>query len=90
MVTDLLFSERFKRNFRRLTEANKKIARDKLSQFLEDPFHPSLRTKKIQGAPGMWESSINMDIRMTWRWGEEEGVVELSDIGSHDKALGNP
>jgi mRNA interferase RelE/StbE len=90
VVTDLLFSARFQRNFKKLKAANKQVARDKLKLFLEDPFHPSFRTKKIQGAPGMWESSISMDIRMTWRWGEEEGVVELSNIGSHDKTLSNP
>jgi len=90
LVTDLLYSERYKRNFKKLTVENKQVAREKLKRFLEDLFHPSLRTKRVQGAPGMWESSINTDIRMTWRWGEEEGVVELSNIGSHDKTLSNP
>lgn len=90
MVKDVVFSERYKRNFKKLRTENKQAAREKLKLFLDDPFHPSFRTKKIQGAPGMWESSINMDIRMTWRWGDEESGVELSNIGPHDKTLKNP
>ena len=90
MVKDVVFSERYKRNFKKLRTENKRAAREKLKLFLDDPFRPSFRTKKIQGAAGMWESSINMDVRMTWRWGDEEGVVELSNIGPHDKTLKNP
>ena len=90
MVKDVVFSERYKRNFKKLRTENKQAAREKLKLFLDDPFHPSFSTKKIQGAPGMWESSINMDIRMTWRWGDEESGVELSNIGPHDKTLKNP
>jgi mRNA-degrading endonuclease YafQ of YafQ-DinJ toxin-antitoxin module len=90
LVKDVVFSDRYQRNFKKLSTDNKQVAGEKLKLFLEDPFHPSFRTKKIQGAPGMWESSINMDVRMTWRWGAEEGVVELSNIGSHDKTLKHP
>lgn len=90
MVTELAYSERFKRNFKKLNPDCKRAAREKLALFIDDPFHPSLRSKRIQGSPDMWESSTNMDVRMTWRWGEEEGVVELSNIGEHDKTLRNP
>jgi mRNA interferase RelE/StbE len=90
LVVDFVFSERFRRNFKKLKAGDKKVAKEKMKLFQKDPFHPSFRTKKIQGAPGMWESSINMDVRMTWRRGDEEGVVELSNIGEHDKTLRNP
>jgi mRNA interferase RelE/StbE len=90
LVKDFIYSERYQRSFKKLSHENKHVAKEKMKLFLDDPFHPSFRTKKLQGAPGMWESSINMDVRMTWRWGDEEGVVELSNIGEHDKALKNP
>jgi mRNA interferase RelE/StbE len=89
-VNDVVFSDRHQRNFKKLSTDNKQVAGEKLKLFLEEPFHPSFRTKKIQGAPGMWGSSINMDVRMTWRWSDEEGVVELSNIGSHEKTLKHP
>lgn len=90
MVKELVYSERFKRNFKKMNAANRRAAKEKLRIFIENPQNPSLRTKKIQGTYRMWESSINMNVRMTWRWGEEEGVVELSNIGEHDKTLKNP
>lgn len=90
MVKELVFSERFKKNFKKLNAADRKTAKEKLKLFIDDPFHPSLRTKKIQGTYEMWESSINMDVRMTWRWGEDENTIELSNIGGHDKTLKNP
>ena len=90
MVTELVYSERFKRNFKKLSADGKRAAREKLALFIDDPFHPSLRSKRIQGSPDAWESSISMDIRLTWRWGDEEGVVELRNIGEHDKTLLNP
>lgn len=36
----------------------------KLSLFAENPLHPSLRVKRIQGADGLFEFSVNMDIRV--------------------------
>lgn len=50
---------------------------------IENPLHPSLRTKKIQGAEGMWESSVNMDIRIIWFY-ENNELILLLDIGHHD------
>ncbi|MBU1671164.1 MAG: hypothetical protein KKF41_04690 [Actinobacteria bacterium] len=73
-----------------MSAADKEAAREKLALFRNDPFHPSLRTKRIQGVPGMWESSINLDIRLTWRRGDEDGVFELSNIGKHDRTLKSP
>ena len=51
--------------------------------FVENPLHPSLRTKKIQGAEDIWESSVNMDIRII-RFYENNELKLLLDIGHHD------
>ncbi len=51
--------------------------------FVNDPTHPSLRTKKVQGTDGIWESSINMDIRILWFY-EGDELILLLDIGHHD------
>ena len=40
--------------------------KNKIKFFIENPTHPSLRTKKIKGLDNTWESSINMDIRIIW------------------------
>jgi mRNA-degrading endonuclease YafQ of YafQ-DinJ toxin-antitoxin module len=44
---------------------------------------PSLRTKKVQGLQGVFECSINMDIRVLWTY-KEGKLILLIDIGRHD------
>jgi mRNA-degrading endonuclease YafQ of YafQ-DinJ toxin-antitoxin module len=51
--------------------------------FIENNLHPSLRTKKINGHKDLFESSINMDIRIIWYY-ENQTIIVLIDIGHHD------
>ncbi len=85
---ELLFSERFKKDYKLFPDNIKKIIRSKLKIFSEDPLHPSLRTKKIKGKEDIFEASINMYIRMTWSY--YEGKILLRAIGDHDKTIKNP
>jgi mRNA-degrading endonuclease YafQ of YafQ-DinJ toxin-antitoxin module len=45
--------------------------------------HPSLRNKKIKGHKDLYESSLNMDIRIIWYY-ENQIIIVLIDIGHHD------
>jgi mRNA-degrading endonuclease YafQ of YafQ-DinJ toxin-antitoxin module len=45
--------------------------------------HPSLRTKKIKGTDGLFECSVNMDIRIIWTYYDDE-IIILLDVGLHD------
>ena len=45
--------------------------------------HPSLRTKRIQGTDGLFEFSVNMDIRVIWFY-ENNSLVALIDVGHHN------
>ena len=80
---EILFSPRFKKSFSKLHEQEKKIFYKKLSLFIENHRHPSLRTKKIKGSEILLESSINMSIRVIWTY-ENETLILLLDIGHHD------
>jgi mRNA-degrading endonuclease YafQ of YafQ-DinJ toxin-antitoxin module len=51
--------------------------------FIENNLHHSLRTKEIQGQKDLYESSINMDIRIIWYYEDQELIV-LVDIGHHN------
>jgi len=51
-----------------------------------NPRHPSLRVKKIQGQEDIFESSITMDIRMTWQYIKKD-VILLRKIGRHDTTI---
>ena len=62
MTYKITFSKSFKKHYKTLSDNEKKQTKKKLEFFVNDPTHPSLRTKKVQGTDGIWESSINMDI----------------------------
>ena len=84
----ILYSDRFKKDYKYLSLEEKKQFKKKIKLMTENLRHPSLRTKKIQGTKGIFETSINMTIRLTWRF-VEDGFY-LRGIGPHDKTLNNP
>jgi addiction module RelE/StbE family toxin len=55
----------------------------------ENPRHPSLRTKPLQGAPGIFEARVDSDYRMTYER-EDEDTLVLRAVGKHDETLKNP
>ncbi|MBO4359433.1 MAG: cytotoxin [Eubacteriaceae bacterium] len=79
----ITYSDRFIKHYRKLTDVEKRQLKSKLSMFADDPFHPSLRTKRIQGTDALFEFSVNMDIRVIWFF-DGEDVVILLDVGHHD------
>jgi mRNA-degrading endonuclease RelE of RelBE toxin-antitoxin system len=83
MTYEILFSTRFKKSFSKLQDQEKKLFYNKLSLFIENHRHPSLRTKKIKGGEILFESSINMSIRVIWTY-KNENLILMIDIGHHD------
>lgn len=79
----ITYTERFEKHFAKLTVVEKKQFRNKLEIFVNNPLHPSLRTKRIQGTNNLFEFSVNMDIRVIWFY-ENDTLVALVDIGHHD------
>ena len=66
---------------RMIYQARQAREQEKLGELILD--NNSLRTKKIQGQKDLYESSINMDIRVIWYFENEELII-LVDIGHHD------
>lgn len=60
---------------------------NKLKLLVQDPFYPSLRTKKVQGLVDVFEMSVNMDIRILWKY-EDRVIILLLDVGHHKQILG--
>lgn len=83
MIYKITYTKSFKKHYKKLSDIEKKQTKKKLSFFIANPTHPSLRTKKIQGSNGLWESSVNMDIRIIWFYEDSEMII-LLDIGHHD------
>lgn len=82
------YSQNFLDKVQELSEDVKKALKAKLEIMVQNPRHPSLRTKKIQGQKDIFEASITMDIRMTWQF-TNDGIF-LRNIGEHDKTLKRP
>jgi len=85
---EILFSRKFQKGYRSFPDDIQNIIDSKLKIFAENPFHPSLRVKKIKAKEDIFECSINRNIRMTWCYHEKK--VLLRAIGEHDKNLKNP
>ena len=83
MAFEFTFTARFQKNFKKLTEQEKKQLKKKLILLTENTSHPSLRTKRIQGTSDLFECSVNMDIRIIWYY-EGDKMIILLDVGHHD------
>jgi len=77
------FTERFKKRYNKLSADEKSQLKNKLKLLSENPAHPSLRTKRIQGTADLFECSVNMDIRMIWFY-DGRDIIVLADVGHHD------
>ncbi|MEG6512980.1 hypothetical protein [Desulforamulus ruminis] len=88
-MINLYYSELFADKVKRLSLEERRVLKKKFEFLMENPRHPSLRTKKIQGQDRIFEASITMEIRMTWEYMEDGGIL-LRNIGEHDKTLKSP
>ncbi len=77
----------FKKTFNKLPRDIRELTYQKLHLLVNDPFHPSLRVKKMKGTESIWEMSITMNCRLTFENRTDE--ILLRKIGTHD-VLGNP
>jgi mRNA interferase RelE/StbE len=68
---------------------SQKVIKAALEKMLNNPRHPSLRTKKMEGHDGIFESSANMDLQMTWHY-EKPDTIVLRNCGHHDETLRSP
>lgn len=83
----LKYTKEFEKNLKSLTKQEQKMVANKLKLLVQNPFYPSLRTKKVQGFEGVFEMSVNMDIRILWKY-ENGVIILLLDVGHHKGILG--
>lgn len=82
MAYKFTFMPRFQKHFKSLSTQEKNQLKTKLELLAQNPSHPSLRTKRIQGTD-LFECSVNMDIRIIWYY-EGDKMIILLDVGHHD------
>lgn len=78
----IVWGPRFRRDFAALPSQIKERARSRLAVFCENPRHPSLRTKKMQGWQEVWEGRVTRDYRFTFSRADD--TYTLRRIGTHD------
>ncbi|MGB2930038.1 MAG: hypothetical protein WBB70_14130 [Desulfobacterales bacterium] len=81
-IESFQFSKRFKKEFKKLPQNIQKSFNEKLSLFLQNMLHPSLRVKRIQGTKDRWEGSVTMKYRFTFELIED--TIIFRAIGTHD------
>ena len=82
----VVYEDNFKKELKKLSAKQQKMVMRKLKILENNPYYPSLRTKKVLGIGTQderYESSVNMDIRVIWRF-EENKIIILIDVGHHD------
>jgi len=83
------FTRRFLKSFARLPGPVQERIKKQIALLADNPRHPSLQTKPIQGAKGIYEARIDLDYRLTYER-EAEDTLVLRVVGKHDAALKNP
>ena len=83
MAYRITYTKRFEKHYKKMTAPEKDQIRSKVELLSENPLHPSLRTKRIQGTDDLFECSVNMDVRIIWYY-EGDQLIMLLDVGHHD------
>ena len=79
----LEYSKVFMKSLKKISGSEQRLVAGKLKLLMSNPFHPSLRTKKVQQLKDVFECSVNMDIRFLWMY-KDDKIILLLDTGHHD------
>ena len=81
-------TERFRRAYKKLTDAQRQRVDHAMMRILSDPRHPSLRVKRLQGTANIWSARASDELRLTFELTEDR--VVLRNVGHHDATLRLP
>ena len=82
MVKNLIFTERFKQNYKKFSPGIQKRFDKQLKFFIQDPRHPSLKIHRYRSEENIWEGYVSDKYRFTFSI-SHEGVI-FRNIGPHD------
>jgi mRNA-degrading endonuclease YafQ of YafQ-DinJ toxin-antitoxin module len=85
---EVSFSSSFKRAFKKRIKGDVELeARfwQKLEQFTQEPFDPSLKTHRLSGKhKDLWSFSVDYDRRVLFYFTQDQKSVFV-DVGNHDE-----
>ena len=85
---EILFTEQFEQAYSKLTKADKRSVRKGLALMGDNPRHPGLRVKKMEGSESIWEAHPSKRLRMTFEMTGES--IMMGNVGAHNKVLKRP
>ena len=88
-MPEIAMTEQFIKAYMRLPSNVQRKTQKAIRLLAENPRYPSLQTKPIQGAPGIYEARVDRFYRMTYERLPND-VLLLRVVGKHDEALKNP
>lgn len=84
-MIEIFPSSRFKRSFKKMSSIIKKDFNKKIEIFKDYPFHPSLKTHKLNGVlSGYYSFYLKDGFRIIFEFVESNSIL-LVNIGSHDQ-----
>jgi mRNA-degrading endonuclease RelE of RelBE toxin-antitoxin system len=85
----IILSNRFVTFYKNLPKAIQKKIKRQIKLLAENPRHPSLQTKPIQGTNGIYEARVDINYRMTYERLADDTLL-LRVVAKHDDALKKP
>ena len=79
MAKELIFTQRFKDNYRALPSSVQRLFDRKLELFMADVRHPSLNVHRYHGRDDVWEAYLSKNYRFTFSF--DRDTVTLRNIG---------
>lgn len=76
------FTRPFKKDYQGLSGNIRQNVDEQIIRLLDNPKHPSLRTKKMEGHQTIWEARITGGYRMTFQI--DGDTYLLRRVGTHD------
>ena len=84
----IIHTKNSRRDFQRLSLELQKIVEKQFKLFVNNPFHPSLGIKKLQGNKNIWEGRITKSIRFSFQIYKDVYIIRR--IGQHNHILKKP
>lgn len=75
-------TKRFVKDYAALPDELRRRTEKAISGLLKNPYHPSLRIKKMEGREGIWEHRISDSYRLTFQISGDTYI--LRRVGTHD------
>lgn len=80
----IYYSNKFEREYRKLSKQIKNLAEKKEKIFRQDPFDPRLKTHKLTGKlREFWSFSIDESLRIIFEFANEK-TIWFHSVGTHE------